>query len=637
MKGLVQYIRESLSTKLGLGIVLLAVPIFVVALGILFLQSRHIIREEAIKRATSVLSTNTQRVRGFLDAVEMATESNAWLVTEHLNPDSFLSISRRIVALNPCTSGCSISAEPYLFPECGRNFSVYTIRQGDSLIAVREKDYDFYSRVWYKVPKDLGKASWVDFYDDHDTLDVTLEGMIASYCKPINDHDGRLLAVVSTDLELTRLSELVTANSPYRNSYFAMIGSDGTYVVHPHADRLFKETIFSGGDPNKHDAVFALGVEMTKGHTGNKKVELDGRSCIVCYQPVPGTRWSMALVCPESDIFYSYYLLGYILVPLLLVGLVLILLLIRRAVKHAIKPLNMLLQQSQRIAEGHYDEQIPHTQKRHVVGRLQNSFATMQESLAQRIGEVQKAHDETIRRNEELQQASQLVEESVRQKTAFIQNVTHQIRTPLNIIMGFTQVLRDINQLPREEAEGMMDIVRRNVATLSRMVLMLYDSSETGMNEELDASKTQDMVSCNEVARESISYASRNFPQLNIKFETELPDSRCISTNRVYLMRSLREILYNSAKYSDGQHIMVHVSEQPSTIRFLFQDTGPGISEDYRERMFVPFTKSDDLSEGLGLGLALSKRHIDNLGGQIWLDPDYHEGCRFVIDIPIKE
>ena len=165
------------------------------------------------------------------------------------------------------------------------------------------------------------------------------------------------------------------------------------------------------------------------------------------------------------------------------------------------------------------------------------------------------------------------------------------------------------------------------------MIQMLTDSSARGQTEEL-YSHRDEKVFCNEVAREAINHTYGHFPELSIVFKSSLPDSLFVHTNHLYLMRSLREILYNSAKYSDGQHILLQLSETESSIQFIFQDTGPGIAEEYHELMFAPFTKINDLSEGLGLGLSLAKRHIKNLGGDLILDTTYHDGCRFIIDIP---
>ena len=128
--------------------------------------------------------------------------------------------------------------------------------------------------------------------------------------------------------------------------------------------------------------------------------------------------------------------------------------------------------------------------------------------------------------------------------------------------------------------------------------------------------------------------ATRCFPEINVKLESDVPDTYRIRTNGLYLMRTLRELLYNAAKYSDGALVLVKVQETQKTIRYIVEDHGPGMSESYYDLMFEPFTKVNELSEGLGLGLPLSKRHSQNLGGDLTLDTSYHDGCRFILELP---
>jgi len=647
---------HSLASKLGLSILLLSVPIFVASLGLLFNQSRHMIREEAVGRANSVLSTKMQHICRKLNAIETATNANSRFVLQYLQPDSLLSLSHKVVYYNPNVDGCSISTEPFIFPEYGRYFSAYSIREGDSIPTVVEEPYEYFEKAWYKTPREQQKSCWVNFYDETDSLKVTLDGMIASYCKPIYNADGHLIAIMSTDISLQRLSKNITEERPYPNSFFMMIDQEGRYFIHPDTTRLFKQTIFSHANPRLHADIIALGHEMTEGKKGYMAAVIEGEPCMVCYQPVPGTTWSMAIVCPDSDILKPYHQQVYILVPLLIFGLIAILLLCHRVVGHAIHPIDELLVKTQCIAEGNMEVYIPHSQRTDAVGRLQNSFATMLQSLHFHMGSVRYSTEQAQLRNEELNKATLLALEADKQKTAFIQNVSHQIRTPLNIIMGFAQILNDSASTPDgntilsdEEMKSITETMSHNSQLLSRLVLMLFDSSETGLTEELLATAKHDKVPCNDVAREAISYINLHYPSLSIKLETEVPDDFSIQTNRLYLMRSLREILYNSAKYSDGQHVVIRVltgekkpESQDATegakatpvVRFIIEDTGKGIAESDHERMFKFFTKIDDLSEGLGLGLPLAKRHARNLGGDLTLDADYHDGCRFIIEIP---
>ena len=442
---------------------------------------------------------------------------------------------------------------------------------------------------------------------------------------------------IFTDLSLTRLSKVITSIDsllPYPDSYFMMTGEDGRYLLTPDSCQLFTKTIFSDADPKTNADIFALGYEMTNGKKGHMSVTLNGKPCLVSYQPVPGTKWSLALVCPDSSILRSYNRLGYVIGVIIIVGLLLTFLFSVVSVRHAVRPVNKLSIRLQRLASGNYDEQIPRSRYHDVVGRLQNSFSTMQESLSRYVNDIQQMNKEAEIHNEELAKASALATEADRQKSLFIQNVSHQIRTPLNIIMGFAQVLKESRgMMPEEEAKGIIDMMRHNARMLERMVQMLFDSSARGTTEELYTNKSE-LVSCNEIAHECIAFIHEMFPDLPIKFITDVPDDFSISTSHLYLRRSICELLYNAAKYSDGQNISIRVTELGSNVRFVVQDTGPGIEEEEVSRLFDFFTKINDLSEGLGLGLALARRHIRNLGGDMFFDLDYLEGCRFVIELP---
>ena len=635
MRNILKHIHQSLALKLGLGILLMAVPIFLLSLGFLFLESKNNLKDESMKHANSVLNTTMQRIHRYMNIVETATNINDWEILENLDPDSILSISHYIVALNGHIDGCSISTEPNVFPKFGRYFSAYTVRETDTISTVIEEEYEYFEKVWYEKPRLLEKPCWVVYYDESDSLALTLDGMIASYSKPLYNADKDFVGVISTDLSLIRLSKVITAEKPYEDSYFMMTGEEGRYYLHPDTTQLFTHTIFSDADPNKNPDIFALGHEMTAGHKGNMEVVIDGKPCLVCYEPVAGTSWSVALVCPLSSVLKSYNRLNYVLLSLTVIGLILILVFSIISVTHAVHPLNRLARKVKRITEGHYDERISISRYKDVVGRLQNSFAAMQDSLHQHVNDIQEMNTEAQKRNEELARTSELAKESDRQKSLFIQNVSHQIRTPLNIIMGFSQVIGESKAvLSEEEAKNITSMMRHNAMLIQRMVEMLFDSSTRGATEEVYAGRN-DEVPCNQVANECIKRTKELFPDVNITLTSKVSETFCIKTNRRYLTITIREMLFNAAKYSDGQNISLNIVATDTTIWFIFEDTGPGINIDDSDRLFDIFTKVNDLSEGLGLGLALSKRHMKNLGGELVFDNSYTDGCRIILELPL--
>ena len=147
MRALINHIRQSLSLKLSFSVILMTVPIFILVLGILFEQSRDTIKQDAIKRASSALNKTTMRAARELSIVEDAINTNAWLVVNNFQPDSLLTFSRLIVQMNINVNGCSITTEPGIFPQYGRHFSAYSVRSGDSIITVKEGDYEYFEKT----------------------------------------------------------------------------------------------------------------------------------------------------------------------------------------------------------------------------------------------------------------------------------------------------------------------------------------------------------------------------------------------------------------------------------------------------------------------------------------------------------
>lgn len=249
------------------------------------------------------------------------------------------------------------------------------------------------------------------------------------------------------------------------------------------------------------------------------------------------------------------------------------------------------------IADGQYDETIPTTSQKDVLGKLQNCFAMMQQSLNKRMGTLQKNADEIKFLNEKLNNTKLQTEDIVRRKSLFIQQMTQQMRMPLNVI--------DMNRM-----------------------LLLYDATETDATGALSRHRV-DEVSCNKLSRECISHTHNHFPETDIRFESELQDTFCLLTNRFYLMGILRELLYNAVRYSYGKDVVLSLTQTDTTIRFTVQDLGPRLPANLPELTFKPFTMPE-----AGIGLSLVRRHAIALGGSMIIDTDYHEGCRIMIEMP---
>ena len=547
-------LRRQLAAKLSIGITLLTTPIFVVALGILFLYSHHLLYQDTATHANNILQTTSQHLRSELGLVENAVNSNAWLMEENFRPDSLQSICHRLLRLNRTPVTCQVVTDSVEMSNIKLGFSVDTTANGDTLF--------YYSRA----------------------------------LRPDGD---AVKGIVTAGLPIKRLKTIIKqAEQPFPVCEFLLLENDQTF---------------------------------------------DTEDAHVFYDELPDTDWTLALICPDSEFEKSYRQLAHIAYFLFIGGLLLILIICYLLTRHTIKPLHKLLTHTKNIVSGQYAEVIPRSNHKDAIGRLQNSVVVMQQSLLEHVDSIRKTGEETQKHNEELARAQMLAEEGVQKKAIFIQNVSHQMRTPLNIIMGFADVLGEsfaaqqdsASQSLLQDAElaDITETMTHNAIHLRRMVQMLYDSSEYGTSQELFSGKSE-YVTINNIAQECIEYTRKRFPKTTINLESNIPPRAVVKTNHLYLMRTLRELLFNAAKYSDGQHIMLRISETISTIRFTVEDVGPGIPSDTLGMIFKPFGKVDDLSEGLGLGLPLAKRHALSLGGDLIYDVDYHDGCRFILEVP---
>ena len=640
-----EQIRRTFSKRLSRTIILLAIPLFILSLGSFYQYARVLLHKEALQRSRTILSTTERLVENYLSAIETAAKSNEWLLEENFTPDSLPALSRRIVKLNGSVLSCSVAAEPDAFPEQGSNFSVYSVREGDSIITALEPEFEYYQKNWYKEPIQLGAPCWINPFSDFNRGSINHHDAVGSYCIPLRPQGSRIMGVVSVDFSFQKIREAILAtHHPYPSSYYMLLGPMGGYLIHPNSSLLFKTTIFQANDSTKHPDVMALGQAMTSGKQGIMHVKLDNELRHVCYMPLADTGWSLALVCNDEDVLKDYNQLAVVMIVIVVIGMLLILWITRRVVQRNIGPLNELMEATEKIAEGNYDNVIPETNHKDVVGKLQNAFHKMQQAILAHVEHIKTTEEEIEKENAELEKAMPLAKEAARRKHLFMQNVSRQITTPINVIEGLVSVLRAniemrhnsstaLPPIKEEEMHNIAKTLKRNGAQLNRLTLMLYDSSDTGMADSNRYQKNN-VFSCNELARECINYTLRHFHIKGIKLESELADNVCIKSSHLYMVRILRELLYNAAKFSDGQHISLRISQTESKVRFIIEDVGPGLPEGMTDLIYTPFMKTDDLTEGLGLGLPLTKGHVTALGGELTHDTSYKKGCRFIIEMP---
>ena len=394
----IDYFRTSFSRRLNFLVATLASIVFVVALVFLFAQARYAVQREAKEHASQLLNNTALRVNTVLNQVEVATENTSWLVGRHLKtPDSMYVYARAIVENNPELAGCSISFEPYYYPRKGRFFSVYAKQENGKVSVVQEGDesYEYFFMDWYQLPKLLGHSAWTEpFLGEYPEEEVVQDKMVVSYCKRIEDENGKYVGTIASDLSLRWLSETISAVKPYPHSYSFMIGRGGTFFVHPDPEKLLYQSIFTETMEQDNPERMALGKAMVSGEEGMRMLTLNGELCYVFYQPLGETGFSAAIVCPERDIFYGYNRLRNVVILIFILGMLIMHIILSAVFRREIAPMRSLAEQAETIADGNFDEVLLDTGRKDEIGRLVHSFSEMQRSLVKYIEEIKNTSAE---------------------------------------------------------------------------------------------------------------------------------------------------------------------------------------------------------------------------------------------------
>ena len=243
---------------------------------------------------------------------------------------------------------------------------------------------------------------------------------------------------------------------------------------------------------------------------------------------------------------------------------------------------------------------------------------------------------QTRRRHlKELRKAYDQVLESDKMKTAFIQNISHEVRTPLNIIGGFSQVIANPDLDPDiEERREIARMTQKN----ARLITMLIDEMLlVSLNENSEEAKKENQVEINNLMRGVMKEAEDDLSdKTTIQYDTTLADDFTILTNEYMLKIVISAIVDNAVKYTPEGTITLKAAKPSDTeLALTVEDTGCGVPAAEAEHIFERFVKLDTFKEGIGLGLPLCRMLIEKLGGTVRLDTTYTQGACFVVTLPI--
>lgn len=225
--------------------------------------------------------------------------------------------------------------------------------------------------------------------------------------------------------------------------------------------------------------------------------------------------------------------------------------------------------------------------------------------------------------------------QAIQRKNMFLSNMSHEVRTPLNAIVGFSAVLTDEDELFDDESRReFSEIIKVNSFRLLKLINDILDFSDFENDNITFNIRTHDAVKlCNEVVETVM--ASRKL-EVEMRFDTDL-SVLMLDTDDARLRQVLINLLVNAAKFTEQGSIVLELKmADAGTALFSVTDTGCGIPPEKQHLIFERFEKLNDFVQGSGLGLSICQLIVKYMNGKLWVDSGYTRGARFCFTHPLK-
>ena len=405
----------------------------VMGLAIYFIYdlAKGIIMMEESDLYKSYLSYTSSYVSGMLSDVSVAATNHVSEIEENLDrPDKMTAIMKQVVEQNPRIHSCGISFVADYYPQKGRWFCPYAVKDEDGKIKQRvvgDASYDYLKSEWFNEALQVDSCYWSKpFFGDGDTLRPQV-----SYLMPIRDKRGKTVAILGADMSLDWFRgklirgmnlngdsiNVYVGNRPRRNrsdngaawlnldrkwrSIYSnfIIDDNGTFIAHPDSSYIINENYFEHAKETTDtidDHVGHLMVAGEKGFYGVNHLTPDpvdffdseGMSVYMFYEPIPQTNWSIASVVPRYMIEAFSIGLTLVLIFLMAIALLITRIVGRFVIKRATKPLTQLAESAKEVAKGNFKTPLPKIKHNDEIRLLRDSFEGMQHSLTEYIEEL---------------------------------------------------------------------------------------------------------------------------------------------------------------------------------------------------------------------------------------------------------
>ena len=380
--------KETISGRLMTRVLIVSALIFTLTFTLFLHMAANKMREEATEHAHTELSNTIHQIDAVLHSVEIAVQNTAWIVPHLLeSPEQMYVVTERLLQNNAFIYGTAVAFEPDYYRSEGHHFSPYSYRNADGTIRSKQlggKAYDYHYMDWYQIPKLLDRPYWSEpYYDDGGG-----EKMMTTYSMPLYDGEGKFYAMLIADLSLEWLTDLVGGIQAFDKAYNLMVSRNASFIVHPSRELILNETLFSSTYGDTSESLKTMQDDIIHGRAGQVLRDMGGDKYFVFYSPVETTQWTVAIVCPRSELYADVKLLRGMLIILGIIALLLMIALSYNGIRKVVAPVEEFSGVAKKIAQGDFAAELPQIRSKDELRELRDSFEYLQQSLVQYIDEL---------------------------------------------------------------------------------------------------------------------------------------------------------------------------------------------------------------------------------------------------------
>ncbi|MEI6884901.1 MAG: ATP-binding protein [Bacteroidota bacterium] len=669
-------VKRGLTYKMIL-LIFLSIAFIMVLIFVYNYQVTKGIVVKNLKSQAGRLAENTVlRIDKILSGIQEIPMNYAPLILSELgNEKEMKYLLSQMVKSNKNIFGAALAFDSNHIPNKEKYYSFYYCRDKDSLkfTHLGNANYNYYIMDWFQIPKEIGKAQWTEPYIDEGGGGI----LMSTYSVPLfKDKNGKkeFWGILTVDVSLNYLQEIVDSIKVYNSGYGYMISHIGTVVTHPKKDEIMNESIFSIADNKNLPELRKFGKDMINGGEGFAQIPYinnkDNKLSWLAYAPVPSNGWSVIIVCPVDEFMADANELFRTLMLLAASGLIIIFIVILFISRSITGPLRRLTTAAEKFAEGDFNVALPAIRSQDEIGRLNNAFVYMQETLAKTIHDLQKTTDELKVSHEQLEEYSRTLEQKVDERTSELKakhqeldaafnrlkaaqaqlvqsekmaslgqltaGIAHEIKNPLNFINNFSELSVELVQEILEEKDKFTSCL--GVKDADYIISILQDI-EGNVKKIHDHGKRADSIirgmllhsrgksgermptDINALLAEYVNLGYHGMratdSSFNVKLESDYdPNLKLVNVIPQDLSRVFLNMINNACysthqkkkEFKDAYFPILKVSTKDLGDKFEVRiwDNGKGMSKAVIEKVFNPFFTTKPAGSGTGLGMSIS-------------------------------